>query len=188
MEQKVETWQRANGASHGGLGSSIKKPRFMQSGSNLCIEVDPPQRHVEALDYVTELESIVERVPQKCAAASDKLKELIESLQQNKETLLRVDGSNAVAKRIKDDIKHYEVQLAKLKQENPCNADDIKEIEVDLGANRRMLRRIGNIEDMLKLEKEIHLQQVILIIHVLRKWFWLCMQLSTVSVNAALVA
>ena len=172
LERKVETWRRANGASHGGLGSSIKKPRFTQSGSNLCTEVDPPQRHVEAPDYVTELESIVERVPQKCAAASDRLKELIESLQQNKETLLRAEGSNAVAKRIKDDIEQYEVQLAKLKQENPCNADDIKEIEADLGASQRMLCRLGNSEDMLKLEKEIYLQQVILIIHVLRKWFW----------------
>ena len=173
LEWKVETWQRANGASNDGLGSSIKKPCFTQSGSNLCTEVDPPQCHVEAPDYVTELESIVERVPQKGAAASaDRLKQLIESLQQNKETLLRAEGSNVVAKRIKDDIEHYEVQLAKLKQENPCNADDIKEIEADSGASRRMLRRLGNSEDMLKLEKEIHLQQVILIIHVLRKWFW----------------
>ena len=107
----------------------------MQSGSNLCTKVDPPQRHVEAVDYVTELESIVERVPQKCAAASDRLKELRESLQQKKETLLRAKGSNAIAKRIKDDIEHFEVQLVKLKQENPCNADDIKEVEVDFGAS-----------------------------------------------------
>lgn len=85
---------------------------------------------------------------------------------------MRAEGSNTVAKRIKDNIEQYEVQLAKLKQENPCNVDDIKEIEADLGASQRMLRRLGNSEDMLKLEKEIYLQQVILIIHFLRKWFW----------------
>ncbi|MCO5573714.1 hypothetical protein L7F22_027488 [Adiantum nelumboides] len=38
LERKVETWRRANGASHGDLGSSIKKPRLTQSGSNLCTE------------------------------------------------------------------------------------------------------------------------------------------------------
>ena len=118
------------------------------------------------------MESIVERVPLKCVAASDGLKELRESLLQKKKTLLRVEGSNVVAKWIKDDIEHYEVQLVKLKQENPSNADDIKEVETDLGASRRMLHPLGNSEDMLKLEKEIHLQQVSLIIHVLRKWFW----------------
>ena len=85
---------------------------------------------------------------------------------------MKAKGSNAIAKWIKDDIEHYEMQLAKLKQENPCNADDIKEVEADLGASRHMLHRLGNSEDMLKPEKEIHLQQVSLIIHVLRKWFW----------------
>ena len=171
LDRKVETWRRANGASHGGLGSSMKKPRMTQSGSNLFTDVDPPQPHVQACEYVTELESILERLPLKCAAALDRLKELRESLQQKKEALLRAEGSNAVAKRIKDDIDGYEVQLGKLKQENPCNADDIKEVEADLAASRRMLRRLANNESMLELEKDIHLQQVCVIIHAFRKWF-----------------
>ena len=135
LDRKDETWRRANGASHSGLGSSMKKPRMTQSGSNLFTDVDPPQPHVQACKYVTELESILERLPLKCAAALDRLKELRESLQQKKEALLRAEGSNAVAKRIKDDIDGYEVQLGKLKQENPCNADDIKEVEADLAAS-----------------------------------------------------
>ncbi|MCO5564358.1 hypothetical protein L7F22_018018 [Adiantum nelumboides] len=91
-----------------------------------------------------------------------RLKELKASLQQKRETFLRAEGSNTVVKRMKDDIEHYEVQLTKLKQENPFNDEDIKEVEADLGARRRMLRRLGN-NDMLKLEKEAHLHQVILI-------------------------
>lgn len=59
----------------------------------------------------------------------------------------------------------------KLKEENPCNADEIKEVEADLAASQRMLRRLGNNQDMLKLEKEIHLQQVRVIIHAFQKWF-----------------
>ena len=171
LDRKVETWRRANGASHGGLGPSQKKPRNTHSGSNLCTEVDLPQRPVQACEYVTDLESIVERLPQKCAAALDKLKELRESVQKKKETLLRAEGLNVVAKRIKDDIDGYEVQLVKLKEENPCNADEIKEVEADLAASQRMLRQLGNNQDMLELEKEIHLQQVRVIIHAFRKWF-----------------
>ncbi|KAI5074060.1 hypothetical protein GOP47_0012073 [Adiantum capillus-veneris] len=63
-------------------------------------------------------------------------------------------------KRMKDDIVHYEVQLAKLKQKNPCNDEAIKEVETDLGTRRRMLHRQGDSEDMKKIEKEIDLQQV----------------------------
>ncbi|MCO5595665.1 hypothetical protein L7F22_049710 [Adiantum nelumboides] len=126
----------------------------MQSGNNLCIEVDPPQLHIESPGYVTKLESTIERVPQKSAATSDRLKELKASLQQNKETLLRVEGSNAIVKRIKDNIEYYEVQLAKLKQENPFNDEDIKEVESQL------THALPTFEDMLKLEKEVHLQQV----------------------------
>ena len=110
-------------------------------------------------------------MPQKCATALDKLKELKKSLQHKKGTLLRAQVLNIVAKRIKDDIDGYEVQLGKLKQENPCNADDIKEVEADLAASRRMLRRLANNESMLELEKDIHLQQVCVIIHAFKKWF-----------------
>ncbi|MCO5558347.1 hypothetical protein L7F22_011928 [Adiantum nelumboides] len=87
------------------------------------------------------------------------LKELKASLQQKRKTLLRAEGSNAVVKWIKDEIEHNEVQLAKLKQENPFNDEDIKEVEDDLGASRRMLRRLGNNEETLKLEKDVHLQR-----------------------------
>ena len=115
LARKFETWRRENGAPHGDLGSSMNKPCMMQSGSNLFTDVDPPQHHTQACEYVTKLETIVERLPLKCEATLDKLKELRESLQQKKEALLRAEGLNAVVKRIKDDIDGYEVQLGKLK-------------------------------------------------------------------------
>lgn len=160
LERKVESWRRANGVSNETLPSSAKKPRLTQSGSNICTEADPLLRRVEIPDYVADLESIVERAPQTCLSIADRMKELRASLKLKNEALLRYEGSNAVAKRLKDDIEAFELQLAQLKQQSPCDADEIRELEADLGASRRMLRRLGVSDDMDKLEKEVELQQV----------------------------
>ena len=74
---------------------------------------------------------------------------------------MRVENFDAIAKRIKDAIVGYEVQLATLKRQNPLNDDDIREVEADLGASRRILLQLENSKNIDNLQKEIDLIQVV---------------------------
>lgn len=42
---------------------------------------------------------------------------------------MRYEGFNAIAKRAKDHIDSFEVQLSQLKHRTPCNDDEIGKVE-----------------------------------------------------------
>ena len=56
LERKVETWTRANGASHGGSPppNHDKKPHMTQSGSNIYTEREHPYPG-PVVDYIADL-------------------------------------------------------------------------------------------------------------------------------------
>lgn len=157
LDRKVETWRRANGASHGGFPHHDKKPRMTQSGSNICTEREHPY---PGPDYIADLQAVLDRMPWKNIAATSRLTALRANIQQKKETLLRYEGSDAVAKRIKDDIVGYEVRLVELRQQSPVCDDEIREVEADLAASRRMLLRLTVSDNIQMLEDEVQKEQV----------------------------
>ena len=133
----------------------------MKGGNNIFLEVDSLLlRTVQILDYVPNLESILERGPQTCLSIANRMKEVQASQKLKNEALLRYEGLNAIANQLKDDIKAFELQLAQLKQQSPCNVDEIKDLEADLGASQRMLHRLGLSDDMDKLKKKVEMLQV----------------------------
>lgn len=162
LERKLENWQRTNGASQGGLQSTAKKGRATQSGSNICLDADLPKKK-EIPDYVADLEAIVARVPANFKPLLSRLEELRSSIHQKKEALLRNEGSDAVAKKIKDDIEAFEQRLQELQKQNPCDEEEIKEVEADLGATRRILQRLQVGKNQENLLNEVAANEVLYI-------------------------
>ena len=76
-------------------------------------------------------------------------------MQEKKEAFLRFEGSNAVAKQIKEDIDSYTTLLQELRMQIPCNDGEVKEVEADLAASQRMLHRLGVSENMQLIEAEL---------------------------------
>ncbi len=167
LERKLEAWQKANGASQGGFHIH-KKPRYTQLGGNICTKTglgntgpDPDHgQYLPACDYIADLELLVERMPGKSKRTMDRLCELRASMQEKKEALLRFEGSNAVAKQIKEDIDSYTALLQELRMKIPCNDGEVKEVEADLAASQRMLHRLGVSENMQLIEAELEYLQV----------------------------
>ena len=140
LDRKVENWKRANGAFHGGVLGSNKKREYTQGASNICIEEENVlQCETMAVDYISDVEAIVRRVPTKSTQKLNRLSELRASIQQKKESLLRFEGSNTIAKKIKEDIVLFEQQLDELHRQVPCDPEEIKEVEADLNASKRIL-------------------------------------------------
>ena len=79
-------------------------------------------------------------------------------LQQKKESLLRFEGSNAIKKKINEDILLFEQHLNELHLQVPCDVDEIKDVEVDLNVSKRMLRRLGGTAEIKNLALEMEIE------------------------------
>ena len=61
------------------------------------------------MDYVLDLESILERVLEVCLSIANRMKKVQASQKLKNEALLRYEGLNAIANQLKDDIKAFEL-------------------------------------------------------------------------------
>ncbi|MCO5597884.1 hypothetical protein L7F22_051969 [Adiantum nelumboides] len=145
LDKKVENWKRANGASHGGLQGSNKKRHYTQGASNMCIIEEDKflQFETVAVDYISDLDAIVHGVLTSSTQKLNRLIELRASLQQNKDSLLRLKGSNVVTKKIKEDILLFEQRLDKLhwhKYHPLCFATTLMKNDIcaKVGCNKRI--------------------------------------------------
>ncbi|MCO5578582.1 hypothetical protein L7F22_032426 [Adiantum nelumboides] len=138
LDKKVENWKRANKAFHGGLLGSNKKRHYTQGANNMCnIEQDKVlEFETMAVDYISDLDAIVHGVLTSSTQTLNRLSELRASLQEKKESLLRLEGSNAVTKKIKEDVLLFEQHLDELHRQVPCDIDEIKDVEADLNAHQ----------------------------------------------------
>ncbi len=127
------------------------------------MDADLPQSGMEIPDYVADLEAIVARVPANSMPLLNRLEELRSSIQQKKEALLRNERLDVVANKIKDDIKSFEQRLQELQQQTPCDEEEIKEVEADLGASRRILQRLKVGQNHENLLNEVEANQVLYI-------------------------
>ncbi|MCO5566454.1 hypothetical protein L7F22_020131 [Adiantum nelumboides] len=111
-----------------------------------------------AVDYISNLDAIVHGVLTSSTQKLNRLSELRASLQQ-KESLLRLEGSNVVTKKIKKDILLFEQHLDELHRQVPCDIDEIKDVKADLNASKRMLRRLEDSTEMKNLALEMEIEQ-----------------------------
>ncbi|MCO5588896.1 hypothetical protein L7F22_042857 [Adiantum nelumboides] len=104
LDKKVENWKRANGAFRGGLLGFNKKRHYTQGAKNMCNieEKKVLQFETVAVDYIFDLDAIVHGVLTSSTQKLNRLFELRASLQQKKESLLRLEDSNVVTKKIKE--------------------------------------------------------------------------------------
>ncbi|MCO5566944.1 hypothetical protein L7F22_020627 [Adiantum nelumboides] len=100
-----------------------------------------------------------ERVSTSSTQKLNRLSELRASLPQKKESLLRLEGSNAVTKKIKEDILLFEQRLDELHRQVPCDIDEIKDVEANLNASKRMLRRLKDSTEIKNLALEMEIEQ-----------------------------
>ncbi|MCO5564652.1 hypothetical protein L7F22_018318 [Adiantum nelumboides] len=174
LDKKVENWKRANGAFHGGLLGSNKKRNYTQGASNMCnIEEDKVlQFETVAVDYIFDSDAIVHGVLTSSTQKLNRLSKLRESLQQKKESLLRLEGSNAITKKIKEDILLFEQRLDELHRQVPCDIDEIKDVEADLNVSKCMLHRLEDSAEMKNLALEMEVEQChILDMNFQLSWF-----------------
>ena len=164
LDRKVENWKRANGAFPGGLLGSNKKRQYTPGASNMCnIEEDKVlQFETVAVDYISDLDAIACGISTSSTQKLNRLSELRVGLQQKKESLLRFEGSNAVTKKINEDILLFEQRLDELHRQVPCDVYEIKDVEANLNASERMLRRLGGTAEMKNLALEMEIEQVFL--------------------------
>ena len=113
------------------------------------------------VDYISDLDAIACRILTSSTQKLNTLSVLRAGLQQKKESLLRFEGSNAVTKKINEDILLFEQRLDELHRQVPCDVDEIKDVEADLNASKRMLRRLGGTSEMKNLALEMEIEQVI---------------------------
>ncbi|MCO5578096.1 hypothetical protein L7F22_031934 [Adiantum nelumboides] len=147
------------GAFHGGLLGSNKKRHYTQGASNSIEEDKVLQFETMAVDYIFDLHAIVHGVLTSSTQKLNRLSDLRASLQQKKESLLRLEGSNAVTKKIKKDILLFEQRLNELHRQAPCDIDEIKGVEAKLNASKRMLRQLKDSAEMKNIALEMEIKQ-----------------------------
>ena len=172
LDRKVEAWRRQNGS----VLQSVKKARMTQSGSNICTEPEQGSRGAVA-DYLPDLEALLQRILKRVSyLGSSNLTDLRASIQANKDQLLLVyEGKQGVAKSLMEDISILEARIGLLRQQIPIPDEEIREVEAELAASRRLLQRHGVSENIQKLQAEVQQQEVL--------YFWLialCMIVESV--------
>ncbi|MCO5564720.1 hypothetical protein L7F22_018387 [Adiantum nelumboides] len=124
------------------------------------------QFEIDAIAYIFYLDAIVCGVLSSSTQKLNRLFELRASLQQKKESLRRFEGSNAITKKLKEDIFLFEQCLNELHWQVPCDIDEIKDVEADLNVSKRMLHRLEGTAEMknLALEMEIEQEHLVLLV------------------------
>lgn len=171
LDRKVEAWSRQNGS----VLQSVKKARVTQSGSNICTEPEQGSRGAVA-DYLPDLEALLQRLLKRVShSGSSNLTDLRASIQSNKDQLLVYEGKQGVAKSLMEDISTLEARIGLLRQQIPIPDEEIREVEAELAASQRLLKRHGVSENIQKLQAEVQQQEVL--------YFWLialCMTVESV--------
>ncbi|MCO5590659.1 hypothetical protein L7F22_044632, partial [Adiantum nelumboides] len=159
LERKVETWRKQNASSPRTVLQSVKKARMTQSGSNICTE--PNQGIIGAMaDYLPDIEALLQRLQNQVShPRSLKLIDVKASIQENKDQLLVYQGKDGVARSLMEDIDTLEARIGLLRQQSPIPDEEIKELEAEVGASRRLLRQYGVSENIQKLQAEVQHQE-----------------------------
>ena len=107
-------------------------------------------------DYLPDLEALLQRLLKRVShLQSSNLIDLRASIQANKDQLLVYEGKQGVAKSLMEDISTLEARIDLLWKQIPIPDEEIKEVEVELIASRRLLQRHGVSEKIQKLQAEV---------------------------------
>ena len=104
-------------------------------------------------NYLPNLEALLQRLLKRVShLQSSNLTDLRTYFQANKDQLLVYEGKQGVAKSLMEDISTLEARIDLLWKQIPIPDEEIKEVEVELTASRRLLQRHGVSEKIQKLQ------------------------------------
>ncbi|KAI5078271.1 hypothetical protein GOP47_0005942 [Adiantum capillus-veneris] len=127
----------------------------------MCTEPEQGVRGAVA-DYLPDLEALLQRLQKQVShPASSKLTDLKASIQANKDQLLVDEGKEGVVKSLMEDIGTLEARIGVLQQQIPIFDEEIREVEIELGASWHLLRRPEVSKNIKKLQAEVEEQELL---------------------------